>query len=173
VVCNEAAHGRRVNTKLSWHDQALYALLIAPAIYVIAAAVVSKRARVALPLCARHRQRRLLSWVIGLGGGLAGVAMFILAAIYLPPAAMLLGLLTMFALPIIGVVMGRMWRAVHIDDRLVRLRCGAAFVASLPYAPPDMHLPASYMPRPQDPYAIFGASPSGFVVPAQWGFGRR
>lgn len=70
--------------------------------------------------------------------------------------------------------MVQQWKVTRIDERVVRLKAGPAFVASLPYAPSEIVAVPAYAAQPYaDPYATFGASPNGVVVPRQWGFGPR
>lgn len=73
VKCGQPAADKPVVKTFSWHHPALYLLillgiLLGGLIYVIVAGIVRKTIRVAVPLCAQHRQRRslwvTLAWVL-------------------------------------------------------------------------------------------------------------
>ena len=73
VKCGQPATDKPVVKTFSWHHPGFYLLiLVGVLIYVIVALVVRKTVKVAVPLCARHRQRRslwvTLAWVLPLIG---------------------------------------------------------------------------------------------------------
>jgi len=66
VKCNAPANGVRLRRSLSWHHPVLYVLIfVGVLIYVILAAVLSKRAMIYVGLCAEHFQRRRKRIAIG------------------------------------------------------------------------------------------------------------
>ena len=73
VKCNAPAAGGRMKLKLSWHHPALYlTILLGVLIYLILAAISSKRGTVLASLCAAHRGERkraiLISWALAVLG---------------------------------------------------------------------------------------------------------
>jgi hypothetical protein len=73
VKCGAPANGKPVNKNFSWHHPALYLIILAGVlIYAIVAAIIRKRMRLSVPLCAQHAQRRsmavTLAWVIPVVG---------------------------------------------------------------------------------------------------------
>lgn len=73
VKCGQPATDKPVVKTFSWHHPGFYLLIfVGVLIYVIVALIVRKTIRVAVPLCAHHRQRRgvwiTLAWVLPLIG---------------------------------------------------------------------------------------------------------
>lgn len=73
VKCNKPAAGYRLKRNLTWHTPWLYLLLVAAwLIYLIVAAIVSKKARIQIGLCDEHRGIRqrdiIITWIFVLSG---------------------------------------------------------------------------------------------------------
>ncbi len=73
VKCGQPAMEKPIVKTFSWHHPGFYLLiLVGVLIYVIVALIVRKTIRVAVPLCAQHKQRRsvwvTLAWVLPLIG---------------------------------------------------------------------------------------------------------
>ena len=103
VKCNKPATGYRLKRNLTWHTPWLYLLFIAAwLIYLIVAAIVSKKARIQIGLCEEHRGIRqrdiIITWILVLSGifslgaatvmnptwvyGLSGLGLLLVALIY-------------------------------------------------------------------------------------------
>jgi hypothetical protein len=123
VKCGEPAVVR-LKRKLAWHNPLLFLLIpLGLLVYVIVAAVVSKRALVEIPLCEAHRKRRTLLTGIGLGLLFLGVLVFaggLLArqGVILAP----LGLLFFLAGMVLAIMGQSLVSAHRIDDHFVWLR---------------------------------------------------
>jgi len=81
VKCNGAVTGQHLPRTLYWHSEWVYILLLSPLIYLIVSMSVRKSARVSVPICEEHRQRRRIaigvSWLlvaIGIGSLIAAIA---------------------------------------------------------------------------------------------------
>src|SRR5438105_3427660 len=95
VKCNAPANGLRLKRRLAWHSPVLYLLILfATLIYVMLAAMLSKRATVYLGLCCEHFQRRRQQKAVGLLLLAAGIITAIGAIAYDYPWFALLGLST-------------------------------------------------------------------------------
>src|SRR4051794_40569354 len=73
LMCNLPAHGWRLKRNLSWHPPFWYLLILLHIlIYVAAALIVRKKATIMVPLCEKHRRRRVrriaAAWLSVLGG---------------------------------------------------------------------------------------------------------
>jgi hypothetical protein len=73
VRCGAASSGKPLKKTFSWHNPAIYlVLLISPLIYVIVAVIVRKSMKVNVPLCVEHAKRRsiavTLAWALPLIG---------------------------------------------------------------------------------------------------------
>ena len=83
IKCNQPAGGRRLKRKLYWHHPAWYLLiLISLWIYIIAALIVRRSAKIEIGLCEIHRRKRwraiAISWLfvlIGILGIVVGAVM--------------------------------------------------------------------------------------------------
>lgn len=69
IRCGAPAEGKPLTKTYFWHHPALYLIILAGVlIYLIVAVIVRKSIKVAVPLCAQHRQRRsigvTLAWVL-------------------------------------------------------------------------------------------------------------
>jgi len=134
VKCNASANGLRLKRRLSWHHPVLYLLIfVALLIYVILAAILSKRATVYIGLCAEHfqRRRKLLAagWVLLAIGLISPVVAFS----YDYPGVGLLGALLLIIAIIWLVLVARVVTVKKIDDRLVWLNgINSNYLAQLP-----------------------------------------
>ena len=134
VKCNAPAHGVRLRRSLSWHHPVLYLLIfVGVLIYVILAAVLSKRATIYVGLCAEHFQRRrkkiAVGWILLAGGLISAIAAF--ANNY--PMVGLVGLAVFLFALIWLIVIARVATPKKIDDRLVWLRgVNSAYLSQLP-----------------------------------------
>jgi len=135
VKCNQPAHGYRLKRNLSWHTPWLYLLLLAAwLIYLIVALIVSKRARIQIGLCPRHRSIRKRDIMITLLLFVSSLGSFIIAGNMTPAwPYVLAGFAGLLASLIYGVVRVPMVQPKRIDNELVRLS-GASkdFLAELP-----------------------------------------
>jgi hypothetical protein len=134
VKCNAPARGLRLKRRLSWHYPVLYLLiLVAVLIYVILAALLSKRATVYLGMCAEHFQRRrkkiFVGWLLlamGVGSIIAGVG-------YDYPILALIGLASLLFAAFWLVFVSRVVAVKKIDDQLVWLNgINSDYLAQLP-----------------------------------------
>ena len=90
VRCFAPAEGYRLKRNFSWHHPAIaIAILFSLPIYIILALVMRKRFRVDVPLCLRHRSRRVRGIAIGWVVALLGVAMLVLCATLSDPYSMI------------------------------------------------------------------------------------
>ncbi|MCA9155123.1 MAG: hypothetical protein R3C99_25070 [Pirellulaceae bacterium] len=139
VKSNEPAHGRTLKRKLHWHHPAIgLALLASPLIYIILAAVLTKRATIHIGLSDPYFKRRRLmiaaGWLISLGS----LAMFILSIALVDrfdaaPFLIFLGVIGIFVGLIVGTVGSRMIRPVKITDTHVHVKgCHAEFLNRFP-----------------------------------------
>ncbi len=122
VKCNAPANGVRLKRKLAWHSPVLYLVIFfALLIYVILAAILSKRATVYIGLCNQHFQRRRKQKVIGWLLLAIGVVVPILAIAYDYPILGLLGFAVFLFAVVWLVVVSRVVVVKKIDDQLVWL----------------------------------------------------
>src|SRR5713101_6006591 len=122
VKCNAPANGVRLKRKLAWHYPVLYLVIFfAVLIYVILAALLSKRATVYLGLCEQHFQRRRKQKAIGWLLLIIGVVVPILAIAYDYPVLGLLGFAVFLFATIWLVLVSRVVVVKKIDDHLVWL----------------------------------------------------
>lgn len=122
VKCNAPAKGLRLKRKFSWHHPILYLLVFGAALlYVIIAAVLSKRATVYLGLCNKHFQRRRKQLIVGWLVLLVGVITPILAIAYDYTILALFGVVSLISGVVWLVVVSRVVSVKRIDDRLVWL----------------------------------------------------
>jgi MFS family permease len=134
VKCNAPANGVRLRRSLSWHHPVLYLLIfVGVLIYVILAAVLSKRATIYVGLCAEHFQRRrkkiAVGWILLAGGLISAIAAF--ANNY--PMVGLLGLAVFLFALVWLIAISRVVTAKKIDDRLVWLNgINSLYLSELP-----------------------------------------
>jgi hypothetical protein len=134
VKCNAPANGLRLKRRLAWHYPVLYLVaLIALLIYVILAAMLSKRATVFLGLCQTHFQRRRKQTAIGWLLLAAGLITAIAAIAYDYPLLALAGFSALLFAAFFLVLVSRVVVVKKIDDRLVWLNgIHSAYLAQLP-----------------------------------------
>ncbi len=78
VKCGSSPTDPWLKKTFSWHNPALYFLMVSPVLYVIVALIVQKKIRLAVPLCSTHWSiRRKRQWL---------AAVFLLGCIPLPTA---------------------------------------------------------------------------------------
>lgn len=123
VKCNAPANGLRLKRTLSWHSPLLYLVIFfAVVIYIILAAVLSKRATVYLGLCQEHFQRRGKQIAVGWTLLAAGIIGTIAAIAYDYPMLALLGVVVFLFAAVWLTVVARIVNVRKIDDQLVWLR---------------------------------------------------
>jgi hypothetical protein len=133
IYCNRDAT-TRIPRRFSWHPPMLYLLILAGIlIYAIVATIVSKRARIQIPLCEEHDKRRSLlrAGVAALSiGGLAGCV----------AGGMENGSQTLFWMSGVALLTALIVSSIsrlnpsRIDEREVRLRgAGSEFLDSLEF----------------------------------------
>jgi hypothetical protein len=137
VRCNSAADVRRLNRQLWYIHPALYALVISPLIFLIVYLIVRKGARIDVPVCEAHVQRRRnLMTVAGCLMAL-GILGFVAAAYLSSGIPFVLGLLVLLASLVVLVVGSRHVTPAKIDEQYVWLKgVSPEFLASLPPARP-------------------------------------
>jgi len=131
IYCNRD-ESTRVRRVFNWHTPWLYLLILAGIlIYAVVAAIVNKRARIAIPLCHTHRRRRtairatVLALVVG---GFASCRAGMGES--QPGAFIVLGVSCVLVSLVLGF--GSRLRPARIDDHHVRLRgAGEEFLESL------------------------------------------
>jgi hypothetical protein len=139
VKCNDPTT-YRLKRSLMWHSPIWYALIIilGPILYILVAMIVRQTAKIQLPLCDRHRSKRLkmigIAWLLVLGGiGLAIVGGNLNASQEINGAVMLAGGLTFVAGVIVGVIVSQIIVVQKIDKYLVRLKnVNPSFLDELP-----------------------------------------
>ncbi len=134
VKCNAPANGLRLKRRLAWHYPVLYLVIFfAVLIYVILAAILSKRATVYLGLCNQHLQRRRKQKAIGWLLLTIGVVVPILAIAYDYPVLALLGFATLIFAAVWLIFVSRVVAVRKIDDHLVWLNgINSDYLAQLP-----------------------------------------
>jgi hypothetical protein len=139
VKCNEPTD-YRLRRSLSWIHPALYILLISPLIFIIVALIVRKTAKIEVPLCDEHREKRnriiLIGWIIALAGLAVCFTPAFLGEDY--AMAILLGIVMILA----GLIVGNNSQVVvpkKINDSHVWLsKVCPAYLDQLPWLPdPD------------------------------------
>src|SRR5258708_8700667 len=119
---------------MSWPPPAWFILFfISIPIYIIVALIVRKRAQVGVPLCERHRQRRVVFLSVAWSGSILGVlTMFVTAVNEMSGALTAAGLVLL----LVGIGFGVAARSVYparITKEEVHLKgCGTAFLDSIP-----------------------------------------
>jgi hypothetical protein len=134
VKCNAPANGLRLKRRLAWHYPVLYLVaLFAVLIYVILAAMLSKRATVFLGLCHTHFQRRRKQAAVGWLLLVAGLITAIAAIANDYPRLALLGFSALLFATFFLVFVSRIVAVKKIDDRLVWLNgINSDYLAQLP-----------------------------------------
>jgi hypothetical protein len=134
VKCNAPANRLRLKRKLSWHHPVLYLLVFGAALlYVIIAAVLSKRATVYLGLCAEHFQRRRKRIAIGVLLLVAAIVGVPAAIAYDYPMVALLAVAVFLFSVVWLIVVARVVTVNKIDDRFVWLKgINSNYLSQLP-----------------------------------------
>ena len=140
VKCNEPADEPTKVRKVYWHHPALYLLiLINLIIYAIVATIVRRRARVAVGLCAAHKQRRRRAITFGWGGFITGVVLMMWGfndSTGNGGVFAVVGILVTLGSIVTGMIMARIVYARKIDKSYVWLKgCSPEFLDSLPPLP--------------------------------------
>jgi hypothetical protein len=123
VKCNQPANGFRLRRNLSWHSPWLFLLLVvAWLVYIIVAAVTSKKARIEIGLCEEHRRIRSRDLLIAWLAVAAALGSFVMAGIFNPgwPYA-LTGTVLLLGAIIYGVARVPQVQPKRIDDQFVWL----------------------------------------------------
>jgi hypothetical protein len=132
VLCNGPAH-QRVVRELQWHPPVYYLLAIfGPPLYLIAYFFVLRRARVELPLCARHAWRQRTGSTLCMLALLAFAAAFIactLASVASQPPYIVF-MLGCFGSLTAALFLQRVVVTHRISDQRVWLRVGRPFLDS-------------------------------------------
>jgi MFS family permease len=137
VKCNLPTDEPGLKRNLTWHHPLLYLLILGGfLIYVIVAAILSKRATLFIGLCADHRRQRrqgmLIGWLL-FGGGLLG-AILALANDYI--GVMIVCLLCIPVGLVWLIIAARTVTVKKIDDRFVWLKgINPDYLAALPPFP--------------------------------------
>jgi len=132
VLCNAPAR-KRVVRELQWHPPVYYLLAVfGPPLYLIAYFFVLRRARVELPLCARHAWRQRTGSLLCMLAWLAFAVAFIgctLANVESQPPY-ILSMLGVFASLTAALWLQRVVATHRIADQRVWLRVGRPFLDS-------------------------------------------
>jgi hypothetical protein len=126
VKCNAPAD-KKLNRELRWHPPGWYFTIIFPGllIYIIIAMVVSHRAKISVPMCARHRSRR--RWAIAVGWLVCLASFFVLPIIgamtSIPTEYVVGGCVAMFAAWLLyGLIRSNVVTPALIDKNYVWLK---------------------------------------------------
>ncbi|HEX3447629.1 MAG TPA: hypothetical protein VHS97_05215, partial [Isosphaeraceae bacterium] len=97
LKCNAPAEGRPFKRSLSWASPywALSIFLIGPILFIVVYTIVSRRGKVSVSLCPRHRMERLRAIALGWLAALAGIGCMIatgVASDYITPFGISLNL---------------------------------------------------------------------------------
>ncbi len=128
-------NGSFARQKFRWHNPLVYIALISPLIYVIIALIVSERFSFDLPFCQTHLQERETTKNYLIGGGFAAVGLIALFSwLSMGGLAFLIGLVSVFALPIAYEYVYKPFRVKSVDRDYVYLQ-GATqeYLNTLPY----------------------------------------
>lgn len=148
IKCGRPADARLLRRRFSWHPAWVYIfILIALLIYVILAAVLSKKTVLHLPLCAAHYDQYKTLRTAALVLLLASIPEMILAGAYLPNNYVGLGIFAgawaFLAGLVCLVLFNGVLRVKSIDDYYGYFsKASDAFLAHLPPMPPGMMPPS-------------------------------
>jgi hypothetical protein len=121
--------------KFRWHNPLVYIALISPLIYVILAACLSERFSYDIPYCQTHLQERETTKNYLIGGTFAAVGLIFLLGMFGAGGwAFLVGLVSIFAIPIAYEYGYKPFRVKSVDGQYVYLQ-GATqeYLNTLPY----------------------------------------
>lgn len=133
IKCNEPAQQLK-GRSFYWHHPGLYVVaLLNLVIYAVVAAIVRKRTRVTVGLCARHQTRRRASLAVSAAGTLIGLAMLFVAFANESVALGSVGSVVTLASLVVGIVGSRVLVVTRIGENYTRFD-GAApeFLETLP-----------------------------------------
>lgn len=142
VKSNQPASGKTLRRKLSWHPSwVALTILISPLVYIILAAILTKRATIHIGLTDPFRKRRMimlaLAWLFGLGS----LAMFVVSVAMIDqfdaaPLLAILGVAGIFFALIFGNFGARLVRATKITDTHIHLKgCHPDYLKRFPIWP--------------------------------------
>lgn len=133
IKCNAPAEGFRLKRKLYWHAPWIYlTILVGPLIYVIIALVTRKGATIHMGLCPTHRKRRRNGILLGWLGTLAMVGTCNVGTMQSSGAIIGLSILGLLVSLVASTILTQTVKVKKIDDRYAWVKCGNAFVSSLP-----------------------------------------
>lgn len=123
VKCNTPAEGLRLRRNLSWHPSGWYVLLlISIPIYVIAALIVRKTAKIEIGLCANHKSRRRRAIAVGWVLSLAGLGLLVYGISAEIGWVLLIGVVLLLGGLIYGLVGAQTVVPSRIDQQYVWLK---------------------------------------------------
>jgi hypothetical protein len=128
-------NGEFARQKFRWHNPLVYIALISPLIYVILAACLSERFSYDIPYCQTHLQERETTKNYLIGGMFASVGSIVLLAMLgAGGLAFLVGLVSIFVIPIVYEYVYKPFRVKDVDGQHVYLQ-GATqeYLNTLPY----------------------------------------
>jgi ribosomal protein S27E len=128
-------NGEFATQKFRWHNPLVYIALISPLIYVILAACLSERFSYNIPYCQTHLQERETTKNYLIGGSFAAVGLIVLLGMFGAGGwAFLVGLVSIFAIPIAYEYAYKPFRVKSVDGQYVYLQ-GATqeYLNTLPY----------------------------------------
>ena len=136
VKCNGPADSW-LKRKLSWHHPALYFLIFAGLlVYVIIAAILSKRATVDIGICTGHRTKRRNGIIVGLLLLIGGIFVAIIGIAGEYTFVWIIGVLLVPVGIVWMIVAARVVVVKKIDDRFVWLNgINRDYLAALPSYP--------------------------------------
>ncbi|TWU59873.1 hypothetical protein Poly51_01460 [Rubripirellula tenax] len=131
IKSGEATNGFRLKRKLKYHHPAwAFTILFNVLLYLIMAAIVSKRATVMIGLSERWQSIRRRRILIGWSGALLGVGMLVAGLATLErgdnspggPVLLVLGTLAIISFAIYGMFGAKMVAATKIDEQLIYIK---------------------------------------------------
>jgi hypothetical protein len=128
-------NGEFATQKFRWHNPLVYIALISPLIYVILAACLSERFSYDIPYCQTHFQEHETTKNYLIGGSFAAVGLIFLLGMFGAGGwAVLLGLVSIFAIPIVYEYGYKPFRVKNVEGQYVYLQ-GATqeYLNTLPY----------------------------------------
>ncbi len=128
-------NGAFTTQKFRWHNPLVYIALISPLIYVILAACLSERFSYDIPYCPTHFQEHETTKNYLIGGTFAAVGLIFLLGMFGAGGwAFLVGLVSIFAIPIAYEYGYKPFRVKSVDGQYVYLQ-GATqeYLNTLPY----------------------------------------
>jgi hypothetical protein len=148
VKCGRPADAKRLRRRFSWHPPWVYVfVLIGLLIYVILAAVLSKRTVLQLPLCSTHLEKYKMLKMAAIVLLLGSIPEMILAGSLLPENYIGWGIAAGFIALIAGLMCWILFNGVlrinRIDEHYGYFsKASDGLLAHLPPPPPGMMLPS-------------------------------